>query len=167
MKINTSLAAFLAIVLISTLHGFPMRYAPSKFFSNFSLTELVKKNGSPSGLSCSEGGMGGIGGGGGRADPKQVSYNKSEAFSCRIKSSITNEFDEAEFISSLRSDVKKDLNESDQKITSAKSPTSSSFYFEYEEGEMRGRIEITGERRGSQYYSLKASLKESSEKKSE
>jgi hypothetical protein len=167
MKIKKSFSAFLAIVLVGSVYGFHMRYGPSTFFSNFSLAQLVKKNGSPSGLLCYEGGMGGIGGGGGGWGSKQVSYNKSESFSCRIKSSLTQEFDEEEFISSLRKDVEKDLNESGPKITRAEIPTSSSFSFEYEEGAMQGRIEINGERKEAQYYSLRASLKESGERKSE
>jgi len=146
-----------------------MRGIPSPFFSRFSLRELVKKNGSTSGLLCAEGGIGAARGGGGGVDSNRATFSKSETFSCQIKSSGANKFDEPELISSLKRDVEEEeeIRRSGLKIKNSESPNSSSFYFEYEEeDEMKGRVESFGERR-ERYYVLEASLRESGERKTE
>lgn len=133
----------------------------SNFLTQFSLQELVKKNYSPFGLFHS---IGGISSGTSGGNSEQTNHSKHESFACRIESKDFNNFNEAEFISSLRKDVEDSINQSRLKITRTDSQNSSSFRFEYKKGKMEGQIDISGEMR-DRYYELKAILVEKSGRK--
>ena len=136
-----------------------MNFSSSSFFSNFSLEELVKKNQSPSGMICAQGGMGGGGVRVGSVGRKQSSSNKSSSFSCQISAAS---FDEAAFIASLKADVEQEIIRSGAKIMNQGSSDPAGFYFEYRERDIHGRISIGGKKSGANYYSLEATLNERS-----
>lgn len=138
-----------------------LKFKSSNFLTYFSLKELVENNASPSGILFAKRAGGGIGGGLSGGDSEQTTHIKHETFACWIKSEDFDKFDEAEFVSSLRKDVENSLNESDLKITENNSANSSSFRFEYKNGEMEGQIEISGEMK-NRYYELKAMATEKS-----
>jgi hypothetical protein len=160
------LAAFAITIFIVSGHMI-MKPTQSSFFSNFSLRELVQKNESRSGLNCSMGGIGGGGGGTGGIGRKEFHNHKGESFSCRIKSSDGEQFDEAEFIVSLKEDVEKIIRASGAKVTDSGNPDPSSFYFEYSIENIQGRIDVSGKKIREDYYSLKADIDEKGKKESE
>jgi hypothetical protein len=131
---------------------------PSPFFSSFSLSELVERNKSQSGLNCSSGGSG-IGGGGGRFGMKQSRSTKSEGYSCQIAGD-EEKFDEEHLLQILKQTVESDLNESKAKIVNTGSPEASSFYFEYSIDDIKGRVEVSGQKHSGKFYSLNAILDE-------
>lgn len=140
----------------------------SNFLTHFSLKKLVENNASPSGLLFAKPAGGGVGGGfsglsGGNSE--QTTHIKHETtFACWIKPEDFDKFDEAEFVSSLKKDVENNLNESSLKITETKSPTASSFRFEYGKGKVKGQIDVSGEMKNG-YYELKAMVVEKSNQK--
>lgn len=136
-----------------------MNFSSSSFLSNFSLEELVKKNRSPSGMLCAKGGMGGGGGDIRSVGPKQSSSNKNSSLSCQISD---DSFDEAAFLASLKADVEKEIIQSGAKIMNQGRSDPAGFYFEYSEGGIHGRITIGGKKSGTNYYSLEATLNETS-----
>ena len=145
-----------------------MNPTQSTFFSQFSLQKLVEKNKSRAGLICSAGGMGGIGGGGGGGGGRrEFRHHRGEAFSCRIRTDEGEQFDEAEFIASLKEDVEKDIIASGTKITDRGTPDASSFYFEYSIENIQGHIDISGKKVKNSYYSLRADLDEKGRKEAD
>ncbi|MGI8897016.1 MAG: hypothetical protein ACR2IB_01360 [Pyrinomonadaceae bacterium] len=144
-----------------------MNPTQSKFFSQFSLQKLVEKNKSSAGLVCSAGRMGGIGGGGGGVGRREFRHHKGEAFSCRIKRDQGEQFDEAEFIASLKEDVEKEIIASGTKIIDRGTLDASSFYFEYGVENIRGHIDISGKKVRENYYSLRADLDKKGKKDAE
>ena len=154
-----------AAVLITILVGLGcsafMNFTQSSFFRDFSLRQLVEKNGSRAGLICSQGGIGG-GGGGGRSSGggKEFHLHKSESFTCRIKTAEGEQFNETEFITSLREDIEKEIEASGAKIVDRGAVDTGSFYFQYLIGEIQGRANISGKRVRDDYYSVKAELDE-------
>jgi hypothetical protein len=71
-----------------------------------------------------------------------------------------NKFEESEFIGALAAQVKKEIEESHANITASGNPASNEFYVDYADGNIRGRITISGSASG-QSYVLKANLDES------
>ena len=140
-----------------------MNLSSSAFLSNFSLEDLVKKNRSPSGMLCTGGGMGGGGGSVSSAGHGRSSSHKSSSFSCQIKSTSENSFDEAAFLASLKVDVEKDIAASGATVIDQGVTGLSGFYIEYVDRDIRGRVEISGKKSGSSFYTLDAKLIESSE----
>ena len=136
-----------------------LEFSPSSFFSNFSLEELVKKNRSPSGMICTKGGTGGVADNFSIVGPGQSSSNKGESFSCEVSDDT---FNEADFMASLKADVEQELNRSGATIIKQGSLEPRSFYFEYSERDVHGRIGIGGKRSEANYYSLEATLDEKS-----
>jgi len=149
----------LALLLIPNGCKGVITFSSSSFLSNFSLEELVKKNRSPSGMICAKGGRGGVGDGFSIVGPGQSSSNKSSSFSCEISD---DSFDEAAFIASLKGDVEQEINRSGATIINQGSLDPRSFYFEYSERDVHGRIGIGGKPSGSNYFSLEATLDERS-----
>src|SRR6266850_7560222 len=86
-----------------------MKYNPTTFYANFSLTELVKRNKSGFRLDDSGGGMGGggCGIGGYSGNSAAFRYQKSESHSFQIRAD--READQREFISSLRTDLQNEI----------------------------------------------------------
>lgn len=127
-----------------------MKYRPSTFFAGFSLSEMVRnsprlRRGSPFGSGVGAGG----GGGGGTAnsssstDSSVARYHKSESFSFQVGGADDERFDATEFIASLKAEVEKEINEEGARLKEHAAPDSSSFYFEYSEEGITGRIEIS------------------------
>jgi len=148
---------FAALLLASNGCKALMYFSSSSFLSDFSLEELVKKNRSPSGMICAKGGMGGAGSGVSSVGREQSTSNKSSSFSCQISD---DSFDEAALIASLKADVEQEINRSGATIINRGSTQPAGFYFEYRDGAIRGRIEISGKKSGANYYSLQANLDE-------
>ena len=136
-----------------------MNFSSSSFLSNFSLEELVKKNRSPSGMICAKGGLGGAGDSFSSVGPKHSSSSKGSSFSCQISA---DSFDEAAFIASLKADVEQEINHSGATILNGGGADPSGFFFEYREGVIHGRMSIGGKKSEANYYSLEATLNESS-----
>ena len=63
-------------------------------------------------------------------------------------------------IAALQSDVEKALNDSRAKITDRGHPGPVSFYFGYTLQNIQGRVQVSGQRIGGDYYSLDADLSE-------
>ena len=159
MKRIVLLILFAALLLIFNGCRAGINPTSSSFLTNFSLEDLVKKNRSPSGIVCAEGGRGGAGDSFTIVSPKQSSSNKSSSFSCQVSAAS---FYEAAFIASLKADVEKEIIRSDATIMNRGSSDPAGFYFEYNEGEIHGRISIDGRKSGGDYYSLEANLDEKS-----
>jgi hypothetical protein len=133
----------------------------SPFFFKFSLRELVERNRSLRGLSCSAGGGGGgIGGGSGGVGRKHSSFHKGESLTCQLTD--VEQFDEAKFIQALKRSVETDLEGCKAKIVKSADVNVTGFDIEYTLEEIRGRVEISGNKDPGNYYSLKADLEEKS-----
>lgn len=141
-----------------------MRYQPSTFFANFSMADLVRRNDSRFGLGCSSGGGGGggIGTGAHASGSRESVYGKSESFSCRLQAVERGEFDEAEFIASLREGVRDEIVISRAEVTGEGDLGRSGFYFDYGGEGARGRVIISGLLTQGGHYHLSASLHETS-----
>jgi TonB family protein len=135
----------------------------NRFFSQFSLRELVAENKTHAGLICSAGGTGGIAGGGGGGGSRGFSQIKAETFSCQIKAGEGEQFNDEEFIASIKDDVEKAITASGLKITDRGSPEAGSFYFAYRLENIEGRVSISGRKLRDDYYTLKADLEEKAE----
>jgi hypothetical protein len=141
-----------------------MRYKPSTFYSNFSIADLVERSNSRLGLACSSGGMGGVGLGGvsHSTGAKEFHYQKTETFSCHLKSVSLVESDEAQFLASLNADVQNEIVRRNARVNGGGDLNAAGFYFEYSEDGIQGRIEISGTLTAATYYNLTATLSETS-----
>src|SRR6266850_8283193 len=143
-----------------------MRYKPSTFYSNFSVAELVKKDNSRFGIASGVG-MGGGGGGGGMSTGKNVlgskeaHYRKGESFSCRLESSERGEIDESELMQFLKASVEQAIIDTGASVINS-SDLPSGFFLEYNDEDIQGRIELTGNLSGVNHLELKANLIEKS-----
>jgi hypothetical protein len=135
----------------------------TSFFSSFSMRQPVERNQSSAGLTCDQTGGGGgsigssasgVGAGGTR-----FTSHKSDSFACRLKSPEA--FDETRLFSTLKLDVEHALHDAGGQITERGSPDAASFYFAYVLKTVRGRVQISGTRIGSDYYDVHAELNES------
>ena len=126
---------------------------------NFSLEELVKKNRSPSGMLCAKGGMGG----GAAISAAWVLSNhlvtRIPPYRARLATTLLMKL---AFLASLKADVEKEIIQSGAKIMNQGRSDPAGFYFEYSEGGIHGRITIGGKKSGTNYYSLEATLNETS-----
>ena len=157
-------AAILLVISMSIDYGAVVNFKHNSFFAAFSLRALVERTSSRSGLDCSAGGAGGgMGavGGGGREESRR---HKAESLSCRVKSGAGEQFNEAEYLASLREAVGKGITASGAKIIGGEALNAGGFYYEYSMGKTLGHIEIRGKRVGDDHYSLKASLDEIAKK---
>jgi hypothetical protein len=139
------------------------RWAPeTSFFSDFSTRKLVERN-KPSSVSCDPGtgGGGGVGGGFGGFGSGGARFNshKSDSWGCRLGPDEL--IDEAALFSAIKLDVEGALHDSGATITDRGSSGSANFYFAYTIKDVRGRVELTGTKIGTQYYDVRADLKES------
>lgn len=131
----------------------------SRFFSKFSLNELVKRNESVIGLNCSGGsaGGGGISMGTGGVSKNQSNFTRTESMGCQIADAT--QFDEAKLIQALKQTVEQDLGASKAEIVKSESREANSFSLQYTLEKIAGRLEISGTRSGN-FYILKADLQE-------
>ena len=133
----------------------------TSFFSNFSIRHLVEGNKSAAKFGCDTKGAGGgadfnriwSAGSGGRS----FDSHKSDSFTCRVS---TGTFDQTDLLSTLKLDVERALHDSGAQITDRGSSGSADFYFAYVAKRVRGRVQISGQRVGSDYYNVRADLEE-------
>jgi hypothetical protein len=136
----------------------------SAFFSRFVIDRSVKATfykgidaaRGPGGSGGSIGGTtGGIGPGG-----RDVRSSSTSTAGFVVNEEGENKFNESEFMEALASQIKKEIEESHANITGSGSPTSNEFYVDYKDGNIKGRITISGSARG-QSYVLNANVDES------
>ena len=135
----------------------------SRFFSGFNLDRSIKATAyrgidhtrGPGGGGGMGGTSGGIGPGGG-----DVRSSASSTAGFTINEEGENKFQENEFIEGLSSQIKREIEQSRASITGSGGSSSNEFYFDYKEGNIKGRITISGSASG-QFYSLKANVDES------
>jgi len=156
--ILTALAICLGLLYSSCLWS-----RESSFFSNFSMRQFVEQSKSSAGLICDPAGGSGGGGMGSRVGgfgPGGTHFNshKSDSFSCRPES--TNSFDETKLFSALKLAVERALHDNGAQITDSGSTGSANFYFAYALKNVRGRVQVSGTRIGTDYYDVRANLDE-------
>jgi hypothetical protein len=157
-----SVLLFTAAVIPTGCRG-RMKISSSSFLSGFSLEQLVKNNHSPSGVLCAKGGMGGTGNRFGSVGAQGSSNAVSSSFACHLSDTDSNSFDEAAFITSLKMDIERQIIDSGATINRQGSPDPSSFFVEYAERNIQGRITISGKMSAGGYFSLFANADEKSE----
>ena|ERR1041384_5259659 len=135
----------------------------SSFLSGFSLEQVVKNNHSPSGILCAKGELGGGGNRIGSVGAKGSSNAVSSSFSCHLSDADSNSFDQAAFIASLKKDIERKITDSGASINGQGSSEASSFYVEYAERDIHGRITVNGKMSTGGYFSLFANVNEKSE----
>ena len=162
-----SLNTVCALLAAVTLLGAGCNIHRSGFLSKFSLDGSVKDVGykgivtgrGPGGVGGSIGGStGGIGPGGG-----DVRSSVSSATSFLINEEGENRFVESEFLEGLGSQIRKQIEESHGNVIASGSAAPNEFYVDYKEGDLKGRITISGSARG-QSYVLKSNIEESNKR---
>jgi hypothetical protein len=107
------------------------------------------------------------GGGGGGIDSRagglsrggtHFDSHKSDSFACRLESTGT--FDETKLFSSLKLAVERALHDNGAQVTDTGSTGSANFYFAYALKNVRGRVQVSGARIGTDYYDVHADLNE-------
>jgi hypothetical protein len=126
----------------------------SAFFSGFVLDKSVKATGykgteSNSGV----GGGSGIGGSGGGIGTRGVDVHSSSTSTAgfSIIEEGENRFQESQFIAALASQIEKEIEETHAGITGRGNPTPNEFYFDYKDGNIKGRISVSGAVQGRAY----------------
>ena len=139
----------------------------SVFFSKFRLDKSVDaiayKGIDKHGTGGAGGGIGGGSGftsGGIGAGGMDVKSSSTSSTSFAIIEEGDNKFEEREFIEALSSRIKKEIEESKASITGSGNPAPNEFYVDYKDGDIRGRITVSGENQGRGYV-LKATIDES------
>jgi len=135
----------------------------SAFLSRFMLDRSVKAT-AYKGMDSTRGagGGGGIGGSTGGTGSRGADVHSSSTSTAgfTMTEEGENKFNETEFIEALASRIKKEIEDSHASITGRGSPAPNEFYFDYKDGNIKGRITISGSARG-QTYVLKANVDES------
>jgi len=120
-----------------------------------------------SGIACDPAGGGGSGNGiGSRAGGfglggTSFQSHKSDSFACRLQSGTLPSADEERLIASLRKQVEESLRTYGANIKESGSRDSRSFYFSYAIKDIQGRVQVSGQRIGADFYNLQADLEES------
>jgi len=134
----------------------------SDFFSRFVLDKSVKAiayKGVDATRGPGGGGIGGTVGGIGPRGPDVRSSSTSSSGFMIIEEGV-NKFEESEFYEALASRIKKEIEESHASITGSGNSTSNGFYIDYKDGNLIGRITISGSATG-QVYTVQAKVDES------
>lgn len=139
------------------------RWSPeTTFFSNFSTRQLVERNKSLAGLTCDPigGGGGGVGSrvGGIGSGGMHFNSHKSDSVACRLKPDES--FDETKFFSALKLDLERALHDNGAQITDSGSNGAVDFYLGYALKNVRGRVQVSGQRIPPDYYDVHADLEE-------
>lgn len=138
-----------------------MHIPQSAFLSKFSLERSVKQT-AYKGINNSPGPGGRIGGEsgiGGTIGPRGTKVDLSSTTAFMTNQEGDNKFNESEFMEALASQIKKEIEENRCSITASGSPALNEFYSEYKDGNIKGRITISGSGRG-EYYVLRANVDE-------
>ena len=139
----------------------------SHFFAKFSMQDLVTANKSVAGIVCDPMGGGGGGSGiGGRAGGFggggiHFQSHRSDSFACRLQPDSFASADEDRLIASLKKPLEDSLRKYGANIKESGSREPRSFYFSYSINDIQGRIQVSGQRIGVDFYNLKADLEES------
>ena len=139
----------------------------SPFFAKFSMQDVVTANKSMTGIACDPLGGGGGGSGiGSRAGGfggggMHFQSHKSDSFACRLQSDGFAGTDEDRLIASLKKPVEDSLRKYGANIKESGSREPRSFYFSYAINDIQGRIQVSGQRIGVDFYNLQADLEES------
>jgi hypothetical protein len=135
----------------------------SNFYINFSVAKLIERNSDPVGLDS--GISPGIGSGTGFHSSRsgQSNYQKKESTGLQLKPEGLGKI--GEFLSSLRADVENEIVNSGAAITNAGDLEVPGCFVDYSQEGIYGRIEISGQLRERNYYSLTATLSETSTNK--
>jgi hypothetical protein len=145
-----------------------MKHGSSNFFANFSMAELVKRNKLWPSLESLGGGVGGGGGGcfsrvGSYGRGSGVSrYHKSDSFAFHLSPGGFAKSDEKKFLSSLKADLQDEIVKSGARVNASGDLAAPGCHAEYGEEGIQGRIEISHRLAGGNYYSLTATLSETS-----
>src|SRR6202008_4147685 len=106
-------------------------------------------------LNCdATGGGGGIHSWAGGLGGARFDSHKSDSFACRLDASAN--FDEARFISALRTDTESALRDGGLQIVDSGASGPAKFFLAYAEKNVQGRIEISATRMGLEYYNVLA-----------
>ncbi len=159
-KISIALTLYFALLLSSCVGS-----RETSFFSNFSVRQLVERSKSSAGLTCDANGGGGGGSIGTRAGGigfggTRFNSHTSDSFGCRLKSNEPEDF-ETHLFAGLELDVQQALRDSGAQITENGNPKPATFYFAYTLKNVRGRVQVSGTRIGTDYYDVHADLDES------
>ena len=87
--------------------------------------------------------------------------HKSDSFACRLQSDSFASADEDRFIASLKKPVEDSLRKYGANIKESGSREPRSFYLSYAINDIQGRIKVSGQRIGVDFYNLQADLEES------
>ena len=146
-----------------------MKHGSSNFYANFSMAELVKRNSFWPSLESLGGGVGGgVGGGcfsrvGSHGRGFGLSrYHKSDSFAFHLSPGGLAKSDEEKFLSSLKADLQDEIVKSGARINASGDLEANGCHAEYGEEGIQGRIEISRRLAGGNYYSLNATLSETS-----
>jgi|GEM_PF-2000298 len=147
-----------------------MQHGSSNFYANFSMAELVKRNSCWPSLESSGGGIGGGGGGGAFLNrvgthgggSRLSSYHKSDSFAFQLSPGGFAKSDEEKFLSSLKADLHDEIVKSGARINASGDLETRGCHAEYGDEGIQGRIEISLRLAGGNYYSLTATLSETS-----
>lgn len=134
----------------------------SAFYSGFILDKSVKAT-AYKGMDTTHGagggsGMGGTAGGIGPGRSYVHSSSTSTAGFTMYEEG-ENKFNESEFIEALVAQIRKEIEESHASITGSGNPVSNEFYFDYKDGNIKGRITISGSASG-RLYTVQANVDE-------
>ena len=156
----------LVLAAVTVIDGGCRMFVPlhqSAFFSRFVLDSSVKAT-AYKGIDTAHGagGGGGLGGTTGGIGPGRADVHSSATSTAgfTITQEGANKFNESEFIEALASQIKKEIEDSHASITGSGSPASNEFYVDYKDGNIKGRITISGSATG-QSYVLKGNIDES------
>jgi len=131
------------------------------------MQDLVTANKGMTGIDCETMGGGGAGngigtrtGGLGRGG-LQFQSHKSDSFACRLQSDSFASADEDRLIASLKQPIENSLRTYGANIKESGSSEPHSFYVSYAINNIQGRIQVSGQRVGVDFYNLQANLEES------
>jgi hypothetical protein len=135
----------------------------SAFFSRFVLDRSVKATAYKAmGSAYGPGGSSGLGGATGGIGPGRADVHSSSTSTAgfTIKEEGENKFNESEFIEALAAQIKKEIEESSASITGTGGAAPNKFFVDYKDGNIKGRITISGSATG-QVYAVQANIDES------
>ena len=165
---NRNLILILFVIGIIGAHGACNKSPESPFFAKFSMQNLVTANKLMAGIVCDPVGGGGGGGngigsraGGFGGGGMHFQSHKSDSFACRLQSDTLASADEERVIASLKKPVEDSLRRYGANIKESGSREPRSFYVSYAINDIQGRIQVSGQRIGVDFYNLQADLEES------
>jgi hypothetical protein len=166
-RTNRNRILILFVIGLVETQGACITSRESLFYSQFSMQDLATKNKSMTGVACDP--LGGGGGGNGIGSRSGgfgfggISFHaqKTDAFACRLQAGTLPSADEERLIASLRKQVEDSLRTYGANINESGNRNPRTFYFTYAIKDIQGRIQVSGERVGGDFYNFQAELQES------